>query len=94
MAKAIKIFNQYYELVAIVDNATKALAKIEKLSQCSLAEGVTVRKVNAWLKSHNTDIVSNCFGAVFHLEVFEGTGTEIKIEKIALNCQQTAALFN
>lgn len=93
MAKLIRVMNSYYETIAMVDNVTKALNKIEKYSSCSLSENTKLQAVNKYLNTEKSCIVLNCFGVAFHLELLEGTTKELEWHKQGFNLDQTAKLF-
>jgi hypothetical protein len=94
MTKAIKIRNSYNEVIAITDNVKQALVKIEKYSGCSLADTTSHHSVNRVLNEQGSDVVFNCFGVVFYLELITADSKTIQTEKRYLNAMQTAALFN
>jgi glutathione peroxidase-family protein len=91
--KAIKVMNSNDEVIAIVDNATKALMVVEKDSQCSLADYVKLQSVNKRLQEGG-DVITNCQGGVYTLQVIEGNSAFIRREKQYYNAMQTVKLFN
>jgi hypothetical protein len=93
MAKAIKVLNSNDDVIAIVDNTTKALKAVEKDSCCSLADGTKLQSVNTDVKN-GFAFVRNCQGGIYQLEIIEGSASYIRREKQYLNCELTSALFN
>jgi hypothetical protein len=91
MAKAIKVQNSYGEVIALLDNATKAIKAIEKYSSCNIE--AKLQTVTKELKESGKTFVVNVFGAVFHLEVLEASAGDIRREKQYLNAMATLAIF-